>query len=382
MSISPKDFYNDLVHHDINFFTGVPDSLLKNFCGYVEDNVKKTHHIIAANEGNAIAIASGHYLATNKIPLVYMQNSGLGNAINPLLSLCDPDVYSIPMIILIGWRGEPGVKDEPQHVKQGKVQKELLDTLDIPYECISKDEKNINEKISKCVSLARNESRPVAILARKGAFEKYVIKNNNNSNNTMSREDALNVIIENINQKYIIVSTTGKTSREIFEIREKRSESHSKDFLTVGSMGHCSSIALGIALSRPEQEVVCIDGDGSLLMHLGSITALVDFKPKNLKYILINNNVHESVGGQRTVASELNIFNIISSISKNDCIVANTIDDLKTLLPEFMAKKQLSFLEINVYPGSRDDLGRPTIKPIENKINFMNAIEKNAKKSW
>ena len=381
MSISPKDFYNDLVQHDINFFTGVPDSLLKNFCGYVEDNVKKPHHIIAANEGNAIAIASGYNLATNKIPLVYMQNSGLGNAINPLLSLCDPDVYSIPMIILIGWRGEPGVKDEPQHVKQGKVQKELLDTLDIPYECISKDEKNINEKISKCVSIARKESRPVAILARKGTFEKYVIKNKNNSNNTMSREDALNVIIENINQKSIMVSTTGKTSREIFEIREKRRESHSKDFLTVGSMGHCSSIALGIALSRPEQEVVCIDGDGSLLMHLGSITALVDFKPKNLKYILINNNVHESVGGQRTVASELNIFNIISSISKNDCIVASTIDDLKTLLPEFMAKKQLSFLEINVYPGSRDDLGRPTIKPIENKINFMNAIEKNAKKS-
>ena len=380
MSISPKDFYNDLVHHDINFFTGVPDSLLKNFCGYVEDNVKRTHHIIAANEGNAIAIASGHYLATNKIPLVYMQNSGLGNAINPLLSLCDPDVYSIPMIILIGWRGEPGVKDEPQHVKQGKVQKELLDTLDIPYECISKDEKNINGKISKCVSLARNESRPVVILARKGTFEEYVIKNENNSNNTMSREDALNVIIENINQKSIMVSTTGKTSREIFEIREKRSQSHSKDFLTVGSMGHCSSIALGIALSRPEQEVVCIDGDGSLLMHLGSITALVDYKPKNLKYILINNNVHESVGGQRTVASELNIFSIISSISKNDCIVANTIDDLKTLLPEFMAKKQLSFLEVNVYPGSRDDLGRPTIKPIENKANLMKAIENNAKK--
>ncbi len=381
MSISPKDFYNDLAHHDINFFTGVPDSLLKNFCGYVEDNVKRINHIIAANEGNAIAIASGHYLATNKIPLVYMQNSGLGNAINPLLSLCDPDVYSIPMIILIGWRGEPGVKDEPQHVKQGKVQKDLLDTLDIPYECISKDEKNINGKISKCVSLARNKSRPVAILVRKGTFEKYVIKNNNNSNNIMSREDALNLIIKNINQKAIIVSTTGKTSREIFEIREKRSESHSKDFLTVGSMGHCSSIALGIALSRPEQEVVCIDGDGSLLMHLGSITALVDFKPKNLKYILINNNVHESVGGQRTVASELNIFNIVSSISKNDCIVANTTDDLKKLLPDFMDKKELSFLEINVYPGSRDDLGRPTIKPIENKVNLMKVIEKNAEKS-
>tara|TARA_Y100001958_G_C21248681_1_gene581807 strand:- start:6582 stop:7730 length:1149 start_codon:yes stop_codon:yes gene_type:complete len=381
MAISSEKLYNELINHGINFFTGVPDSLLKNFCGYIEDNVKKTSHIIAANEGNAIAIASGHYLATNKIPLVYMQNSGLGNAINPLLSLCDPDVYSIPMIILIGWRGEPGVKDEPQHVKQGKVQKELLDTLDIPYECISKDEKNINEKISKCVSLARKESRPVAILARKGTFEKYIIKNKNNSNNIMSREDALNVIIENINQKSIMVSTTGKTSREIFEIREKRRESHSKDFLTVGSMGHCSSIALGIALSRPEQEVVCIDGDGSLLMHLGSITALVDFKPKNLKYILINNNVHESVGGQRTVASELNIFNIISSISKNDCFQASTIDDLKTLLPKFMAKKQLSFLEVNVYPGSRDDLGRPTIKPIENKINLMNAIEKNAEKS-
>lgn len=381
MAINSKELYNELINNGISFFTGVPDSLLKNFCGYIEDNVKKTNHIIAANEGNAIAIASGHYLATNKIPLVYMQNSGLGNAVNPLLSLCDPDVYSIPMIVLIGWRGEPGVKDEPQHIKQGRIQEQLLNTMEIPFVCISEDEKNINQKISKCALLAKKESRPVVILARKDTFEKYTIKSKNKTVSKMSREDALNIVIDNLDQNSIIVSTTGKTSREIFEIREKRNQTHSKDFLTVGSMGHCSSIALGIALSRPEQEVVCIDGDGSLLMHLGSITALVDLKPKNLKYILINNNVHESVGGQRTVASELNIFSIISSISKSDCIVANTIDDLKTLLPDLMKKKALSFLEINVYPGSRDDLGRPTIKPIENKKNFMATIEENAKKN-
>ena len=381
MAIQPKEFYNQLSDHGINFFCGVPDSLLKNFCGYIEDNVKKTNHIIAANEGNAIAIASGHYLATNNLPLVYMQNSGLGNAINPLLSLCDPDVYSIPMIILIGWRGEPGVKDEPQHVKQGKVQEELLNVLNIPYECISSDEKNFTKKISKCTQLAKKESRPVVILARKGTFASYEIKTKNLSTSVISREDVLCKIIANLNQKSIIVSTTGKTSREIFEIRKNNNQTHDHDFLTVGSMGHCSSIALGIALSRPDQQIVCIDGDGSLLMHLGAISALIELTPKNLKYILLNNNVHESVGGQRTVAGNLDIFKMISSVTKNDCISTNTLESLSDLLPNFLRKQELSFLEVNIFPGSRDNLGRPTIKPIENKIKFMSVIDKNVKKN-
>ena len=376
MAIKPTDFFDQLTGHGVEFFTGVPDSLLKEFCLCVDDRVPSKRHIIAANEGNAVALAAGYHLASKSLPLVYMQNSGLGNAGNPLLSLCDPDVYSIPMLVMIGWRGEPGITDEPQHVKQGKIQLELLDTMDIPYEIVSNHDDQFKEKISRLVDTAKNNKRPVVLLVKKGTFEKYDKNFQKMDDQRMLREEALEIILNNLEGNAIVVSTTGKTSREIFEIREKRNESHQQDFLTVGSIGHCSSIALGIALAKSDRKVVCIDGDGALLMHLGSLTSIASLKPKNFRHILMNNEVHESVGGQDTAAKNVNLSAIVKSMESSKMFKAETPEELKETIIEFIADIGPAFLEVKIRPGSRDDLGRPTIKPVDNKDNFMTFLEK------
>jgi len=376
MAIKPTDFYDQLASHGVDFFSGVPDSLLKEFCLCIDDRIPRDKHIITANEGNAVALATGYYLAQKSLPLVYMQNSGLGNAVNPLLSLCDPDVYSIPMLVMIGWRGEPGVKDEPQHAKQGKVQLKLLESMDIPYKIISKDDDQFVMKISSAVETAKNESRPAVLLIKKGTFEKYSKGIQKFDDQRMKREETLEIILENLDDNTIVVSTTGKTSREIFEIREKKSQSHQQDFLTVGSMGHCSSIALGIALSKPEREVVCIDGDGAMLMHLGSLTSIASLKPKNFRHILMNNEVHESVGGQDTAAKNIDLSAIVGAMGPSKMFKAETTAELKTNITDFMTCVGPSFLEVKIRPGSREDLGRPTIKPVNNKKNFMRFLEK------
>ena len=376
MAIRPKDFYDQLVSHGVDFFSGVPDSLLKEFCLCIDDRIPKDKHIITANEGNAVALATGYYLAQKSLPLVYMQNSGLGNAVNPLLSLCDPDVYSIPMLVMIGWRGEPGVKDEPQHAKQGKVQLKLLESMDIPYKIISKDDDQFVMKISSAVETAKNESRPAVLLIKKGTFEKYGKKRKKSDDQRMKREETLEIVLENLDDNAIVVSTTGKTSREIFEIREKRGQSHQQDFLTVGSMGHCSSIALGIALSKPDREVVCIDGDGAMLMNLGSLTSIASLKPKNFRHILMNNEVHESVGGQETAAKNIDLSAIVGAMGPSKMFKAATPAELKAKITAFMKCGGPSFREVKIRPGSREDLGSPTIKPVNNKENFMGFLEK------
>ncbi len=376
MAIKPADFFKKLTSHGVEFFTGVPDSLLKEFCLCIDDSIVGDKHIIAANEGNAVALAAGYYLAQKSIPLVYMQNSGLGNAINPLLSLCDSDVYSIPLLVLVGWRGEPGVKDEPQHTKQGKVQLELLKALDIPYKIISQNDNQFAMQISNGVEIAKTENRPVVFLIKKGTFEKYTTEIEKSPIQCMKREEALEIILRNLDDNTIVVSTTGKTSREIFEIREKNDQSHEQDFLTVGSMGHCSAIALGIALAKPHRQVVCIDGDGAMLMHLGSLTSIAILKPKNFRHILMNNEVHESVGGQKTAAKELDMTAIVNSLGSSKLFNAETPADLEQKFIDFVSCPGPSFLEVKIQSGSRDNLGRPTIKPVDNKENFMKFLEK------
>ena len=380
MAINPEEFYNEIERCGIKLFTGVPDSLLKEFCLCVDDRISKHTHIIAANEGNAIAIAAGYYLAEKSVPLVYMQNSGLGNAVNPLLSLCDPDVYSIPMLLMIGWRGEPGFKDEPQHVKQGKIQIELMKTLGIPFEIISKDDLDYKSKISTCIEIAKSKNRPSALLIKNGTFDKYNSSNYIDETSViedyrMKREEALEIILKNLDGDTIVVSTTGKTSREIFEIRENSNQTHDQDFLTVGSMGHCSSIALGIALAKPHRNVVCIDGDGAMLMHLGSLTSIASLKPNNFRHILMNNEAHESVGGQKTVAKEIELSDIVKATGILKIVKTETADELKTQIIDFITGSGPSFLEVKIRPGSRQDLGRPVIKPSDNKENFMKFLE-------
>jgi len=376
MAINPIVFYDQLASHGVDFFTGVPDSLLKEFCLCVDDRVSNNKHVIAANEGNAIALAAGYYLAKQSLPLVYMQNSGLGNAVNPLLSLCDPDVYSIPVVIMIGWRGEPGVKDEPQHIKQGKIQIELLETMNIPYEIISGDDDKFKIKISSIVDIAKNNSKAAVLLIKKGTFERYSNEIQKSDDRGMKRETSLQVILENLDSNVIVVSTTGKTSREIFEIRENKGHSHQQDFLTVGSMGHCSSIALGIAIAKPDRKIVCIDGDGAMLMHMGILTTIAILKQKNFHHILLNNEIHDSVGGQETAAKNVDLSKVVAAIGSSKIFKVENPLELKNSLREFMACDGPSFLEVKIQPGSRSDLGRPNVKPIENKESFMAFLDR------
>ena len=377
MSVDPISFYNYCLDNEVNFFVGVPDSLLKDFCLCIDENSPKENHIISANEGNAIAIASGYHLGTNKIPLVYMQNSGIGNAVNPLLSLCDSDVYSIPMIVMVGWRGEPNINDEPQHIKQGKTQIEFLKSIDCPFYIFSKDDNQSSKKLIEAINLAKSSQKPVVILIKKNYFNKNksIKKDAIPKKNSLGRETALEIILNKLNSNSIIVSTTGKTSREIFELRSKKNQSHSSDFLTVGSMGHCSSIALGLSLSKQNKNIICIDGDGSMIMHLGSIATIAALKPRNFKHILLNNKVHESVGGQDTAARHIDLYSVVNSFSFYKMFKASSEDELIDTIDDFISYDGPSFIEINIEPGSRPDLGRPTIEPVQNKINFMKFLE-------
>jgi len=267
--ISPSSFVQTCLENQVDFFTGVPDSLLKSFCAYLTDHVQK-NHVIAANEGGAVGLATGHFLASGHPALVYMQNSGQGNAVNPLASLADPDVYGIPMLLLVGWRGEPGKKDEPQHVRQGKITLSLFETMGIPVSVLPEDEPAALSMLKDAIAQCVRDSRPVALVVRKGLFEPYALQHKKEDLCGMSREAA----IEDILRRYpdaVFVTTTGMISREVYETRERLGQDHSRDFLTVGSMGHASMIAVGIAMARPDLEVICLDGDGASLMHMGNM---------------------------------------------------------------------------------------------------------------
>jgi phosphonopyruvate decarboxylase len=367
-------FYNLLLNKNINFLCGVPDSQLKSFLAYIADHADKDKNIIAANEGNAIALAAGYYLATGKIGMVYMQNSGLCNAINPLTSLVDKEVYSIPMLLLIGWRGEPGKKDEPQHVKLGRVTQSLLNSLEIPFSVLPDDMVEVGKVMDKSVALMKENNAPYALMVRKGAFEKYDLKSRSNTSYPLYREDAIKLIIPQLSARDIIVSTTGMASRELFEYRDELKQDHNKDFLTVGSMGHCSQIALAIALSKPSRNIYCLDGDGSLIMHMGALPIISSQNPENFRHIVINNGAHDSVGGQPTVGFEIDITTIAKASGYKYAFRAETGEEICEKINLLKERRGPSLLEIRVNKGARQNLGRPTISPVENKRAFMNFI--------
>ena len=369
--INPEYFYKKLVESGVGFFTGVPDSLLKDFCAYITDKTDEQNHIIAVNEGAAVALACGYHLATGSIPLVYMQNSGIGNAVNPLLSLADNEVYRIPLVLVIGWRGEPGVHDEPQHIKQGKVTCSLLETMDIPYAVLENTEEGANCQIETCFNTIAKTQSPYAFVIRKDTFAPYTLQKEE-SKATMTREEAIEVIASD--RDGIIVSTTGMISRELYELREKISPvSHERDFLTVGSMGHASSIALSIALQKPQIQVTCLDGDGAVLMHMGALASIGTKKPRNFCHIVLNNGAHDSVGGQPTIAPFIDLPAIAHACGYVHVYQAKTKDELKRILAQ--RNNGLTFIEVIVKKGARKDLGRPKSSPIENKTAFMDCIK-------
>lgn len=372
--VSPDFFIKTLQNKGINFFAGVPDSLLKNVCAYITDNVDPERNIITANEGSAVAIATGHYLATDEIPLIYMQNSGIGNAINPLLSLVDEKVYSIPMLLMIGWRGEPGVHDEPQHIKQGEVTLPLLDAMDIPYSILPEDNNSVLKMLDSAISNIRECKKPYAIIVRKGTFGSYKLHNEGTYRNFISRESALKIVLESLPSDSVIISTTGKLSRELYEYRDDRGLPHASDFLTVGSMGHSSSIALGIALAKKNRNVFCFDGDGAFIMHMGAITNIGDLAPKNLIHVLFNNGAHESVGGQPTLGFKIDIPAIAKACGYKHVYSESTSDGIKNALTQALKSEGPTIVEIRVGIDSRENLGRPKSTPLQNKEEFMNFI--------
>ena len=368
--IRPEYFIEKLRENGIDCFAGVPDSLLKNMCAYITDHFDAAHNIIAANEGAAVGLAAGHYLATGKSACVYMQNSGEGNIINPLASLTDQEVYNIPVLLLIGWRGRPGVHDEPQHVKQGKVTTGLLNVMGINYEVLAKEEDKAEKQILKALKALQNKE-VFALVIEKDTFEDYKLQNVEVNDLTMSREEAIQIVAAALGEKDCIVSTTGMISRELFEYRAAMNQGHERDFLTVGSMGHASQIALGIALAQPERRVWCFDGDGAAIMHMGSMAIVANKAPKNYVHVVFNNGAHDSVGGQPTVGLKMDLPAVAKAVGYNATYTVDSKDALNVILSEAKNLEGPTLIEIKVKKGNRKDLGRPTTTPIQNKEALM-----------
>ena len=373
--IRPEFFIEALREKGIDCFAGVPDSLLKNICAYITDHFDAAHNIIAANEGAAVGLAAGHYLATGQPACVYMQNSGEGNIINPLASLTDQEVYNIPVLLLIGWRGRPGVHDEPQHVKQGKITTGLLNVMGVNYEVLSKDEDKAARQIEKAAKALANKD-VFALVIEKDTFEDYKLQNVEVNDLTMSREEAIQTVASALGEKDCIVSTTGMISRELFEYRAAMNQGHERDFLTVGSMGHASQIALGIALAQPERRVWCFDGDGAALMHMGSMAIVANKAPKNYVHVVFNNGAHDSVGGQPTVGLKIDLPAIAKAVGYKATFTVDNKEGLNDILCKTKKHDGPVLIEIKVKKGNRKDLGRPTTTPIQNKEALMNFLSK------
>jgi len=375
MMLDPLKFVRSLRSLGIEFYVGVPDSSLKGLCAYLSSELTEREHIIAANEGNAIAIAAGYYLSTGKIPAVYLQNAGEGNITNPIVSLTDKTVYKIPLLLIIGWRGQPGMQDEPQHRKQGAITEGLLDLLGIKHELISEDQKLSEIQLTNAIKYIADTGEPYALLVSKKTFSEYPLEHNRNKYE-LTREKALEIILEYVDEKDAIVSTTGKLSRELFEYRTRNEQPHDGDFLSVGSMGHCSQIALGIALFEENRRIYCLDGDGSVIMHMGGLAVIGKLKPNNYVHVVFNNGAHESVGGQPTAAFDISFVGVAKSCGYSSVYRAETEQQIRNIMSKITSSNGPTFLEVMVGIGSRKDLGRPTIKPVDSKKQFMRHLSK------
>lgn len=375
--ISPSNFLNELKSQGVNFFVGVPDSLMKGLNYQIFNTCSSDEHVITSDEGSAIAHAIGHYAATEQVACIYMQNSGLGNAFNPLISLADPAIYSVPMILLIGWRGEiadDGVqlKDEPQHIKQGQITLDTLETMGIPYEVICKKSTDWKQKIKLLVSKAKLERCPVATVFRKDTFESVSLDFSMPVEDlVIGREEAIELIVDLSKPNDIFVASTGMIGRELFEIRRRKKQSHATDFLSVGGMGYASQIACRIAASLPDRRVICLDGDGALLMHTGGMAECA--RQPNLLHIVLNNGVHDSVGGQPTAAFQINLQKIANGFGYSSTKIAKIIPEIRRAFCHFTSKS--TFLEIYCKSGNRKNLGRPDKSPKQNLNEFIKFLK-------
>lgn len=372
--IQPAAFYEALRRHGLRFFTGVPDSLLKDLCAYINDEVAPEDHVINANEGSAVALAAGYHLATGKIPVVYLQNSGVGNTINPLLSLADPAVYRVPILFIIGWRGEPGGSDEPQHVIQGRVMTELLAAVGLDHDVLDANTEDYDGLLGRAVERMKSNGRSHALLVRKNTFAPYSPAARTDPEPEMTRAGAIDLVLRHMGEDDLLVATTGMTSREVFAHRDLQGQAHHRDFLTVGSMGHCSQIALGVAQHQPARQVICLDGDGAVIMHMGSLAIIGTQSPPNFRHVVINNGAHDSVGGQPTAAQHIDLSAVALACGYRQAGIARTMKELGDGLTRLHAGEGPTMLEIRVRSSAHTDAGRPTTTPIQNKVGFMKAL--------
>lgn len=371
--INPRDYLSNLSSLGINFYAGVPDSLLKEFCACITENIDSKQHIISANEGAAVGLAIGHYLGSGRVPFIYLQNSGMGNIINPILSLASPEVYGVPILIMVGWRGAPGVKDEPQHIHQGRVMEPSLKGMDLPYIILSKDHDKAINQTREAFSIAHEKSTPIFLLVEKDSFERFALQKQEYSL-PLSREDAIIATANILPSRSAIVCTTGMSSRELFEFRSKNVQGHHRDFLTVGGMGHASQIALGLNKAQPQRYVYCFDGDGAALMHMGSLAIIGQSEAHNLTHIIFNNGVHDSVGGQATVGFDINFCSIALACGYSSAVKVSSLVELENAIEKTKTSKGPHLVDVHVRPGNRSDIGRPTSTPKENKVAIMNYL--------
>ena len=351
--ISPKLLIKELIKNKIKFISGVPDSVLKNLTNLIEK--KKFLHIKAVNEGGAISACIGNFLATKNIGCAYLQNSGLSNAINPLISIADKNIYSIPILLIIGWRGAPGTKDEVQHKLKGEITKKILSLLKIKYLVISSN-KDL-QKISKLLKYSASKNKPVAVLIKNKTIEQEISNKKNKKKNNLSRIFFIKKLLKSIKKQTKIVSTTGYTSRELFYLRENYTKLKGKDFYMVGGMGHSSMVSLGISINN--QDVICLDGDGSMLMHMGSLRSIGFYNPKKFKHILLNNFCHESVGGQETMSKGIDFKKVIDAFGYKNYFSIKNKESTNLILKKFLNCKGPSLLEVFIDSGSIKDLIRP-----------------------
>ena len=369
-----EQLFKSLEIQGIDFFTGVPDSLLNDFCLYLCNHYDNDRHIMAANEGNAIAIAAGHYLATGKIPVVYMQNSGIGNATNPLLSLAHESVYGIPMILVIGWRGDPAVNDHAQHKKQGELTTVLMKDMDIPYEILD-NEDTIIEKFQWAVNKAGNIFSPVALIAKKGILTQLVKHQDYPESALMNREEAISAVISIFGDDAVYLATTGRATRELHEQLKSHGIPQGHEFLNVGSMGHVSSVALGMAIAQPKQRIVVFDGDAAAVMHMGSMATIGRYQPRNLIHIVLNNGVNESVGGQPSAGYTVNLTEVAESCGYQTIgHHVETLEDLLTALKGVQNSIKPYFLDIHVRQGIRNDMPKLGIDHHQVKTDLIHQL--------
>lgn len=374
--VNQKELFEALQAIGVDFFTGVPDSLLNDFCLYMTNNMTAEQHVMAANEGNAVAIAAGHYMATGKIPVVYMQNSGIGNATNPLLSLTHDCVYGIPMILVIGWRGDPAITDHAQHKKQGELTPVLMKDMDIPYEILD-DENTVVDKFAWAVEKAKEISSPVALIAKKAILTEKVKKQEYPESGLMNREEAVSAVIDVLGSDAIYLGTTGRATREVHEQLKLHGISDGHEWQNVGSMGHVSSVGLGIALAKPEQKVVVFDGDAAAVMHMGALATNCRYKAGNMIHIVLNNGVNESVGGQPSAGFVVNLTGIAAACGyRTPDHAVETKEELQAIVKNYQKENMPLFIDVHVRQGIRPDMPKLNIDHKAQKSALMETLKK------